>query len=797
MKLTTKLVLFTSLLIIFSVRTEAQSRHICYIADEDAEPRERFVDFEKTVIDIRLFPEEKRVSGIVTHTFLPLRNNLKELYLDGPGIRIKKAALLNSGTGVAQIDTSSKEGVRAVFDGVLTKNKKYTLEIEYECHPKKGLYFTGWNNESRKQIWTQGQGVDNRHWFPHFDDLSEKVLTETIVEFPKGYPLISNGNLVKKEDKDSTTIWHYALSKPHASYLVMLAGGDFKADTLMYKNTPVQLWYHPEDEDKVKTSYDKTLEMFAFLEDYIGVEYPWENYAMIPVRDFLYGGMENTTATIFAESFMTDSLQFPDYNFVYVNAHELAHQWFGNYVTAHSVNAHWVHESFATFYHTVWLGEYFGEERFVKELENYREAAFRESESNLYPITHSKAGSVRHYFKGAAILSMLRDELGEEHFRESIKNFLRQYAHGGVRTPDLAKIIYETTGIPVDWFWDQWILRGGEPHVHASLEKIDGKTAVILEQLQPDSVGVFKLPLTVRVKSDGIIINQRIVFNTRKDTVFFDFKFRKTAYFNVDPGKRMLMKYTSETDDQMNLELFQNATSFIDRQMAVKQLDPTRKKVKKAFEASWQNEKSSYVKGEIAARCNEFEVIHDYIFENITELDAEVQKRFLGNLKVVPVEHKNVLYELLTNGKSYTIRTRALNKLIQHFPDEHDSILSIAADLPTDNRYDFRINTLLLTVIYGNGDSKKHIDELIGYTGSHYDYTVRMNAFEYLAAINLVTPATLKNAAEARSSFNRRLRNSVKTYLNQLKNPDEVIAQIESATNLTDDEKELLSGLMK
>lgn len=787
-----KLLCLFAFILIFSVRTDYQAQHICYIADEAAEPRERFVDFEKTIINIRIKPEEKKVSGKVTHTFSPLRHELDELYLDGPGIQIKNVALLDSDVQPASVDTSSGEGALLRFNRVLTKNKTYTLEIEYECNPQKGMYFTGRNNDSRKQVWTQGQGIDNRHWFPHFDDLSEKVHTETIVEFPKGYPLISNGTLIKKTEKDSTTVWHYALSQPHASYLVMLAAGNFKADTLYHNDIPVQLWYHPDDEAKAKVTYDRTLEMFDFLEDYIGVEYPWESYANIPVRDFLYGGMENTTATIFAESFMTDSLQFPDYNFVYVNAHELAHQWFGNYVTAHSVNAHWVHESFATFYHTVWLGEYFGKERFIKELENYRQAAFTESENNLYPITHSKAGSVRHYFKGAAVLSMLRDYLGEDLFRRSIKNFLTQNAHGGVRTPDLAKTVYETTGIPVDWFWDQWILRGGEPHVHAGIEEIDGKTALILEQLQPDSVGVFKLPLTVTLRNKGTDYTQQIDFDKVKDTVFFDVKFKHTQYYTIDPGKRMLMKYTHEQDEEMYLNQFIHSTHFIDRQHAVRELDPSTKKVRKAFERAWKNDSSNYVKGEIAARFNTFEMPHDDIFTTIRNESAEVQKRFLGNLKEIPLKQKPVLYDLLQNGKSYNVRTSALNRLIERFPDEHDSILTIAGELPTDNRYDFRINTLIFKAIYGNESSDIYIDELISYTGSKYDYTVRLNTFDYLAAIKLITPAALKNTADALTGFNRRLRNGAKQYLKKMSAGEDLESQINNAPVLDENEKSIL-----
>ena len=91
------------------------------------------------------------------------------------------------------------------------------------------------------------------------------------------------------------------------------------------------------------------------MERETGVPYPWESYSQIPVQDYIYGAMENTTATVFGDFYFVDSRSFLDRNYLKVNVHELAHQWFGDFITGRSGRSAWLHESFATFYPTLFM----------------------------------------------------------------------------------------------------------------------------------------------------------------------------------------------------------------------------------------------------------------------------------------------------------------------------------------------------------------------------------------------------------------------------------------------------------
>ena len=137
------------------------------------------------------------------------------------------------------------------------------------------------------------------------------------------------------------------MQQPMSSYLVALAIGKYhkRAETSK-SGIPLELYYYPEDSLKFEPTYRYTKQIFGFLETEIGVPYPWQNYKQVPVKDFLYAGMENTGTTIFADSFVIDSIAFIDKNYVNVNAHELAHQWFGNLVTETSGTHHWLQEGF-------------------------------------------------------------------------------------------------------------------------------------------------------------------------------------------------------------------------------------------------------------------------------------------------------------------------------------------------------------------------------------------------------------------------------------------------------------------
>src|SRR3989337_2673526 len=121
----------------------------------------------------------------------------------------------------------------------------------------------------------------------------------------------------------------------------------------------------------------------------------------------MYGAMENATATVYGDFFFVDERSFLDRNYVAVNAHELAHQWFGDFVTARSDAHHWLQESFATYYNWLFEREVFGQDHFDWGRRGAQNNALDESVKNKFPVAHSQGGTVRHYPKGAFVLNML------------------------------------------------------------------------------------------------------------------------------------------------------------------------------------------------------------------------------------------------------------------------------------------------------------------------------------------------------------------------------------------------------
>src|SRR5690606_3237899 len=224
------------------------------------------------------------------------------------------------------------------------KGKEYRLSLTYETTPKQTVYFIGWpsvasatlshRNErsrnpvaerSRGQIWTQGQGKYTSYWLPSFDDMNEKVVFDMDITFDKAYTVIANGKLKETKEKDSLKTWFFDMEHPMSSYLLAFAIGQYnKKEAVSKDGIPLKMYYYPQDTLEVEPTYRYSKRIFDFMVSEIGVPYPWQNYKQIPVRDFLYAGMENTGTTIFSDGLIIDSIGFVDRNYVNVNAHELA-----------------------------------------------------------------------------------------------------------------------------------------------------------------------------------------------------------------------------------------------------------------------------------------------------------------------------------------------------------------------------------------------------------------------------------------------------------------------------------------
>ena len=410
----------------------------------------QFVDFKSVLGGIVVNPFEKIVSGDVKYHFDVLKP-IDTIKIDAQNMEISDLKL--NGKSVNYVNTQKQ--LQIIFPFKKGKNK---LTFQYLAKPKQTMYFVGSAANDNLQIWTQGQGKYTSHWFPSFDDVNEKVVFNLNIVCNKKYQVISNGILKFKSTLDGVSVWQYQMQKPMSSYLLMLTIGKFEKNIQKLKSgIPLEMYLEPKDATKFEPTYRDSKRMFDFLEKEIGVKYPWEIYKQVPVRDFLYAGMENTSATLFNTRYVVDSTGFEDRSYTNVNAHELAHQWFGNLITAESGKHHWLQEGFATYYALLAEKEIYGEDYFYSKLYESASQLKFASRTDTIPVLNAKASSLTFYQKGAWALFVLHEEIGDKVFKKAVKNYLKKHAFHNVNTQDFFAEIKKVSSYDLDNFSKVWL----------------------------------------------------------------------------------------------------------------------------------------------------------------------------------------------------------------------------------------------------------------------------------------------------------------------------------------------------
>jgi aminopeptidase N len=722
---------------------------------------------EKMLVDVSFDAPAGKVLGQVSHYFKPLRKQVDSIFFDAPQIEIKTVFL----NGKKANFKMNVEGVTIYCEKPLAWETNDSIRIIYEAYPKKGIYFIGWNdknNLSKKQIWTQGQGVDNRYWIPMWDDLNDKMITETIIRFDQKYKVLSNGvKALERLNKDGTKTWHYKMSKPHSSYLLMLAIGNYEIKEEKSKSgVPLKMYYYPEHASRVDFIYKHNSDIMNFFEKEIGVPYPWESYAQIPVQDFMYGAMENTSAVIFGDFFCADSRSFNDRNYVSVNAHEMAHQWFGDMVTARSEPHHWLQESFATHYNMLAEREFFGQEHFDWARRNAQISALDADSKDLYPLASSKAGTARYYPKGAIVLNTLKYVIGREEYNKAIKYYLMKHAYKNVDSHDLLIAFEECLGLSLGWFWEEWIYKAGEPEfkveffntVNANNEK-QHQISIMQTQLVNDYTGLFKMPVIIEVHyTDGTFVSEKFWVENYQHSFMIDNKNNKEVdYVLFDPDAQIPKKINFQKSTEMLMAQAQKAAHMIDRYDALVMLRgiDLNKKRNMLF-AQYDKEKFHGIKSEIISQLlyDENENSKAIIKQAFLSLNTDIKKNIIAKMPIIPLEFKTY-YESFLQDSSYDIIASALEKLCAQFPQEISKYLDLTKDVIGVRNRNVELKWLEINLsLKGN---QEHFNKLVNYTSNSYDFQTRTAAIAVLKKYNYFDAAMMNNCFDAMFNPNNRL----------------------------------------
>ena len=414
------------------------------------------VDFTRLQAEVSIDPSKKAVSGEILFTFDILKAT-DSIFIDAQKMDFSEVFLNDV---PAEFGT---DGKRFWLTGSFSPAKEQQLRLKYAALPKQTMYFINKSPEDEApdyQVWTQGQGKYTSHWLPSFDDPTEKLEFDLSIIYLSNETVIANGELLEKEIlNNSLTRWRFDMEQPMSSYLVAIAAGDYDKEIRFSKSgIPLELYFPEGMEAVVEPTYRYTEFMLDFFEERTGFPYPWKNYKQIPVQDFLYAGMENTGTTIFSDLFLVDSIGFVDQNYVNINAHELAHQWFGNLVTAASGEHHWLQEGFSTYFALLAEKEIFGEDYYYRKLFKTAEELKQLSDQGKGVAVVSKNGtSLTYYQKGAWALHILNELIGDEAFFDGVKTYLEKYQFKTATTADLITEMEATSGMDLSQYEKDWL----------------------------------------------------------------------------------------------------------------------------------------------------------------------------------------------------------------------------------------------------------------------------------------------------------------------------------------------------
>ncbi len=521
--------------------------------------RSRPFDITHLALDLRLDLPKKQVLGSATLSVQRVSGRADIFELDAVGFAIHGVEL-DDGAGLADaVYDYDGDMLRINIPRDLTK---VDVRISYTATPERGLYFLAPDSEvpdRAEQVWSQCQDEDGRYWFPCHDKPHVKMTTELRVVVPAGMTALSNGDLIFHDTPQTGDSWvyHFKLDKPHPSYLITLAVGRFDviADRdarVGDRSIAVTYLVPPGKKAEAKRSLGETPRMIELFSRLTGVDYPFSRYSQVVVSDFIFGGMENTTATTLYEHVLLDERAALDVSSHDLVAHELAHQWFGDLVTCRDWSHGWLNEGFATFFEHIEREDRLGLDEYEHGVDRDLAAYISEAGSRYQrPVVCREYEAPidlfdRHlYEKGGLVLHMLRRELGDAVFWRGVGDYLRAHAYGIAETMNFQRALEQVSGQSLDQFFDQWLHRPGHPTLRVKLQWDEDKLHVSLKQTQKTGdTAVFCFPLEVAVAdSTGNVRHFEKLVRDKSDalTIALD---ERPAWVAVDPHFRVAADWT-------------------------------------------------------------------------------------------------------------------------------------------------------------------------------------------------------------------------------------------------------------
>ncbi len=588
------------------------------------------------------------------------------LLLDAKSMNIQRVELIKGQLTWPVAFTYHNDSLKINFNKLYTAADAISLHIVYKAMPyssitggsaaitdDRGLYFINTDHKipgKPSQIWTQGETESNSHWMPTIDKPNTRFTTEIELLVPDTMQTLSNGALVlstKEQGGMRKDIWK--MDKPIQAYAVMFAIGKFTIIKDHWKNKEVNYYVEPRFAAYGRKIFNNTPEMIEYFSNITGVEYPWNKYDQVIVRDYVSGAMENTSASLFGEFMNENFREIADKNFEDVVSHELFHQWFGDYVTCESWSNITVNESFANYSEQLWRRHKYGDASADKlandDLHKYLSVT-NTTDPTLVRFYYNDREAVFDrisYEKGGAILGYLNKLMGDAAFYKAMNIYLTRNALHSAEATNWRLAVEEATGQDWNWFFNEYYYHGGHPvlDIHYNFNDSIQQLAVTVTQVQKDTDMVYRLPLKAAIlyNTDGKTV---VDWNLNKRTEKFVYAYKDSVRPMVIPDYNHMLAGTYKENKRMGdwLKQYGTCDDYVNKKLAVS--------------AAFKDLDDATAQAIVGlALKDKFPYITEYALNSLSDVKNEkLRKKWQAQ----------VLY-LAVNGNTNAVRANALNVL--------------------------------------------------------------------------------------------------------------------------------------
>ncbi|MEI2739449.1 MAG: M1 family metallopeptidase [Chitinophagaceae bacterium] len=735
-----KKILFAAIFLTPGYITMAQSSVDTSWKKEYRETATKINNLVHTKLEIKPDFSKSHLYGKAWITLRPHFYPTDSLNLDAKGMEFKKVALVKGTQQIPLKYEYNDWNLRIKLDRTYKATESYTIYIDYTAKPDefeekysqgamlgiKGMYFInpkGEDKDKPTQIWTQGETESSSAWFPTIDRTNQRCTQELTVTVDNKYITLSNGKLVsQKKNADGTRADYWKMDLPHAPYLFFLGVGEYAVIKDKWKDKEVNYYVEKEYAPVARKIFGNTPEMMTFFSKITGVDYPWVKYSQITGRDYVAGAMENTTATIHQESAQQDARELVDgNNWESTIAHELFHQWFGDYVTTESWSNITLNESFANYSETLWdeykNGKDAGDAQNFQDMQGYLMSGSDKKDLVRFQYEHREdMFDAVSYQKGGRILHMLRNYVGDSAFFKSINNYLTTNKFKSAEAHQLRLAFEEVTGRDLNWYFNQWYFGNGHPSVDIDYVYNDaaGKVNVIIKQTQK-SGKYFKLPLAIDIYDGANKVRYTVWAKNAVDTFTFNYT-KRPDLINVDADKITLWtKKDNKTLDNY-IHQYKYAGNYVDRREAIdfasKKLDDPKavELVKTALTDKYQGLRNFAI-SKADLRKEAVKTSFEPVLLNLAKSDkySIVRANAIQKLGEYKKPEYITVFKAAVNDSSYTVAGNALTALSKADPALATALAKQMSDKPAKGN----LQEAIMNEIVKSGDESM-ADKIIG-----------------------------------------------------------------------------------